>query len=204
MDQRNPSDLPPLSASKNRTAGIQTPPRYHLGGDLFRPAITIAKARDLKFIVHLQQKFSNQLGFLPVQALIEYVDNGWVGVAHENGEPCGYVLGRPAYKYQPLLRPITQTAVAMDAQRRKHGLALLDRLHLRAIAAGQQAMQATCRADLEANDFWSAAGFEPICELTPDNARQQPLIVWRKLLARCKPDWFHTPPPRTGARNHKP
>jgi hypothetical protein len=203
MDER--SDIPRLTGDENvvRTPGIQTPPRHHLGGDLFRPAITIATPADLKFLVHLQQKFSNAVGFLPVQALIEYVDKKLVGVAHENGQPCGYVLGRPAYRYQPLLRPITQAAVAMDAQRRRHGLALIDRMHNRAYQAGQVAMQAICRVDLEANDFWAAAGFEPIVELDRANARGEKLIVWRKLIGRCRPDWFYTPPPRVGTRNQQ-
>lgn len=151
-------------------------------------------------IVHLQKKFSNQLGFLPTKALEWYLENQHVGVAKENGEPVGYVLGRPAFKYQPLMRPITQAAVFLDAQRRHHGLALVNAVCEKAANAGQIVVQASCAADIDAVDFWHDAGFYPIGHHQLENARGREVIVFRRLLVPQCPDWFWTPPPRSGHR----
>lgn len=159
-----------------------------------------ARPQDLKFLSHLQKKFSNQLGFLPTQALQWYVEEGRVGVVTENGEPAGYVLGRPSFRYQRLLRPITQTAVAMDAQRRHLGMSLIDRVCNLARDEHQLAVQAVCAADLEANDFWLAMQFEAIHVFPANNTRGRELIVWRKLVTKTRPDWFELAPPDPGTR----
>jgi N-acetylglutamate synthase-like GNAT family acetyltransferase len=159
-----------------------------------RPA-TVA---DTRYLRHLQRKFSDALGFLPTAAIDWYAESGNVAIAEENGEPAGYLLGRPALNWQPLLRPIYQAAVAMDAQRRHHGLALLRTVEAAAEAAGQTGLQANCAAGLEANEFWHAAGFIPICYLTPLNCRTRPLICWRKPLTNKIPLWFSRPPVRHG------
>lgn len=173
----------------------QEPRRGSSGGVPCFTKIRRARPADAKFLSHLQKKFSNQLGFLPTKALAWYIENLRVGVALENGEPCGYVLGRERFRFCPLMRPITQTAVAMDAQRRHHGLALVQAICKQAIDAKQLAVQAVCAEDLEANDFWLAAGFEAIDVTAPENARGRKLIIWRKQLISTRPDWFNQVPP---------
>lgn len=160
--------------------------------------VCVATSRHQGIVLDLQRKFSNQLGFIPTPATLWYIESGNVGIAHENGEACGFLLGRPAFRYQPLLRPITQAAIAMDAQRRHHGLALLAALEARALKAGQLALQCCCAEDLDANEFWAIAGFVPIDLLIPNNARGRAICVWRKQLTHTAPSWFFTPPPRTG------
>lgn len=160
--------------------------------------VIVATSRHQGMVMDLQRKFTNQLGFIPSAATLWYIESGNCGIALENGEPCGMLLGRPAFRYQPLLRPITQAAVYMDAQRRHHGLALLAALEGRALKAGQLALQCCCAEELAANEFWSIAGFVPIDLLLPDNARGRGIVVWRKQLTPTLPDWFYTPPPRTG------
>lgn len=154
-------------------------------------------------VMELQRKFSNQLGFLPSAAIDWYLEQGLVGIARENAEPCGYVLGRPAFQHQPLMRPITQAAVFMDAQRRHHGLALVNRVCAKAAEAGQLVVQCSCAADIDAVDFWTQAGFVPIHTHKLDNARGREIFVFRRLLVPQCPDWFWTPPPRSGYRARK-
>lgn len=166
--------------------------------------IRIATAADLTFVLHLQRKFSNQVGFLPTPAVEQYLAKTAITIATENGEPAGYLLGNHALSWQPLLRPITQAAVCFDAQRRRHGLQLIHTVEADAIAAGQLGLQANCREDLDANAFWRAAGFVAICRLKPDNARGRPVIVWRKPLTRKLPLWFAAPPLRAGHRASTP
>lgn len=162
--------------------------------------IVIARALDLKFLTSLQAKFSNDLGFLPTAALKWYIENKRVGLGTENGEPAGYVLGRTHFKFQPLMRPITQACVAMDAQRRQLGMQLVGRVIAQAHDAGQLAVQAICAEDLEANAFWRALDFTTVAILEPDNCRGRKLVVWRRPLRDTMPDWFYMPPQTAGTR----
>lgn len=154
-------------------------------------------------MVDLQKKFSNQLGFLPSKALDFYIESKNVGIALENDAPCGYVLGRPAFRYNPLMRPITQAAVYMDAQRRHHGLALVEGVCRRAHAAKQLVVQASCAADIEAIDFWLTANFMPIGTHTLDNRRKREIIVFRRCLTTSVPVWFWNKPLHHGHKGRK-
>lgn len=155
---------------------------------------------DLPYVKSLAAKFSNQLGFLPQCALEEYLNHKWVLLTTQNATTAGYILGRPRFRWQPLMAPITQAAVAMDAQRRRHGIALVDAWANRARAAGKLAVQAICANDVEAMEFWPAAGFESVCELSPRNARGRQLTCWRRSLSDSRPDWFFQVPPVAGSR----
>lgn len=167
---------------------------------LFIPSksIVIADADDLQFILHLQRKHSNALGFLPTPAIDWYINNSRVLLGRENDTEAGYLLGRTHLRWNHGIRPITQAAVAMDAMRRHLGLAMLQRTETAAREAGQLALQASCREGLDANEFWKAAGFEEICRLQPHNARRKLMIVWRKQITPVRPDWFNVPPPVAG------
>lgn len=169
-------------------------------GKLANGVATIHKGRDrdVKFLIHLQREYPNAIGFLPTQALENYLQAGRVKITTENGEAAGFILAGRALRWQPLLRPIYQAAVAMDATRRHHGLALLADIEAEAKAAGQIGLQANCAAELEANEFWKAAGFVAIGIMTPDNARRRDIICWRKPLTRSLPTWFAHLPQRAG------
>lgn len=153
---------------------------------------------DLNFLVHLQKRFSNALGFIPRQGLEWYLENRRVYLAVENGQPSGYCLGRERLKHTPELRPVTQAAIDFSAQRRKAGLALVRRFEDEARQANQQGLQAMCREGLDANHFWLAAGFEEIGRYDPENTRNRPMICWRKLLAPHRPYWFNEMPTYCG------
>jgi hypothetical protein len=88
----------------------------------------------------------------------------------------------------------------MDAQRRHHGLAMLKEIEAEAVADGLLAIQACCAVGLESNDFWRAAGFLPICHLTPDTKAGREIICWRKPLTRNVPIWFAMLPEKSGHR----
>lgn len=157
-----------------------------------------ATPRDLLFVLDLQRKYSNQVGYLPTPAIERYLTDNDISIAVDNDTPAGYLLGKPTLRWQPLLAPITQAAVAMDAQRRHHGLNLLADLAAAAAARGQVGLQACCAVGVEANEFWHAAGFVPICHMTPDNARSREIICWRLPLTKRIPLWFAQPPARAG------
>lgn len=161
-------------------------------------AIRVATDADSLFLRSLQRKYSNQLGFLPGKALDEMRQCGRQFVGLENGEPAGYVTGWRRLKCQTAVAPIIQAAVAMDARRRRLGLALVEDFCCDAWVDGRQAVQCWCAADLEAVDFWAAAGFVQIAEREPLNARRRRLLLFRRPLPGCTDDVLRTPPRRAG------
>jgi GNAT superfamily N-acetyltransferase len=161
-------------------------------------SVTLATTAQLSFLLDLQKKFSNQLGFLPRQAIQEYVDTRRVLIARENGEPAGYLLAPRRLASLPHVVPLVQTAIAFDAQRRGLGLLLVDVVTAWAISDGRSMLQAWCRADLTANDFWRSAGFFPVAQRRTPNARRQPLILWRRPLTAILPTAMLALPTRAG------
>lgn len=165
--------------------------------------IRIATTYDKAFVDDLAIQFSNALGFIPNQALDWYLSAGCVRLGLENGEPAGYILSREYLRWNRAMRPITQAAVCMDAQRRHLGLAILSDLEDHARSAGQIATQACCREGLESNAFWEAAGYQLICKLDPQSARARHVNVWRKQITPYRPTWFEVVPPVAGYRAKK-
>lgn len=166
-----------------------------------RPSrLAVATPNDLKFVDSLQRKFARSLGFLPTEALRTNLERGNVTLTRENDDAAGYILVRPVLRWQPKLASVIQAAVCMDAQRRQHGLALLLRFESEARARGQVALQANCAVGVEANEFWSAAGFKPIAHLTPETKSGRHIICWRKPLTRNLPAWFADLPQKAGHR----
>lgn len=166
-----------------------------LNGD---QAIRGSTAADSLFLRDLQRRFSNQLGFLPGAALEEMRQSGRQFVGTENGEPAGYLTGWRRLKCQTAVAPIIQAAVAMDARRRRLGLALVEAFCQDAWVDGRLVVQCWCAADLEAVDFWDAAGFVQIGEREPGNARRRRLLLLRRPLPGCPDDVLRAPPRRAG------
>jgi N-acetylglutamate synthase-like GNAT family acetyltransferase len=184
-----------------------SPPPVGSGDPVFIPQldqIRTARPEDEKFVDHLQKKFANCVGFLPKIAITNLIEAGHIRLTVENGEGAGYILSRPRLVWQPKMRSITQACVAMDAQRRHHGLALLETISMEARAGGLLAIQACCAVGLDSNGFWAAAGFVPVCHMTPENVRGREIICWRKPLTSVVPTWFAMPPKFAGHRAAKP
>ena len=118
-----------------------------------------ATPADLAYVVALQKRNHEALGFIPRAALSEKIDLGRIWLTRENGDPAGYLhhgsLAVPEVR-------IFQAAVQYDARRRHHGLALVADLVERAREAGARGISLRCLDFLDANDFWTAAGFKRI------------------------------------------
>lgn len=165
--------------------------------------IVRATPADLAYVVALQKRNGEALGFIPRAALSEKIDLGQIYLATENDDPAGYLhhgsLAVPEVR-------IFQAAIQYDARRRHHGLALVADLVARASDAGARGVSLRCLDFLDANDFWRAAGFRRIA--TERGARGA-LNVWAaRLDGRIEtnnvldPFHFHSrvhPCPRCGA-----
>lgn len=147
-------------------------------------ATRLAVTRDACYIEHLQRRFTQEIGFVTRAATLERIKQGNVVIATENGDAAGFLLGATAISNGQHIRPIYQACIQFDAQRRHHGLALLDQLTAAATLHRQTIIQCWCRQELEANDFWNAAGFVKIAMRDVNACRGVPCILWRKPLVK--------------------
>lgn len=172
-------------------------PPYKQAADV---VIRLATLADLPYLISLQKRFTNQLGFMPAKAFEEWINGDHVELAMENGDPAGYILTRERVNSARWCRPLTQVAVQVDAQRRSVGLALLDRVARRATQELLEGLQCWVAADIAAVDFFKAAGFTAICSRAPRNARRRTLILFRKSLQPFDNSDFFSPPRVAGCR----
>lgn len=132
---------------------------------------------DLKFLDHLQKKYSHQLGFLPRQALEWNIANGRVSLALENGEPAAYLLGKGCYLRDPHFGIIYQAAVSYDSRRRLVGTALVQHF-MDHMQPEVRLIGLWCAQDIEANEFWNACGFEAIAARHGSRRKGRVHIFW--------------------------
>jgi N-acetylglutamate synthase-like GNAT family acetyltransferase len=139
-----------------------------------------ATARDLAYVVHLQKRHGDAIGFLPRAALAQKIDLSRVWLARENGQAAGFL--HHGSLAQPEVR-IFQAALLSAARRRHLGLALVADLVARARDAGARGVSLRCLSYLEANDVWTAAGFRL---LTTEPGAKGTLNVWGKEIANFR------------------
>jgi len=136
--------------------------------------------KDIRFIDHLQKKYREQLGMLPTQALEAKIGKGQISLAMENDEPAAYIMGNGHYMRDPHFGIIYQAAVSYDARRRLLGTALVQHFidHAPGICDVGRLIGLWCAQDIEANEFWSACGFEAIAARHGSQRRGRVHIFW--------------------------
>lgn len=141
--------------------------------------ISLARPSDLPFIEHLSNRFSWEVGFVPRIALVNRIEGrrgGGVLLARVNGQEGGFL------HYGSLLRDecrLFQAAIDYDLQRQHHGLALVEKFVEQVDEAGVRLITLRCLASLNANKFWTAAGFK---RSGIEQGARGPLVVWAKRL----------------------
>lgn len=144
--------------------------------------VWLAVPGDLPMIVDLQRKFSDALGFIPRAGVEQIIRSRSAIIATQNGQPAGALLYKPLLKHDPRACPILQAAVYRDAQRRHHGLSLVEHLAQTATRNGSHFLQCWARDDLPDLDFWTAAGFHRITTRPGGSRRDRPVILFRRPL----------------------
>lgn len=144
--------------------------------------IRIANQADLKFVLDLQRKFSNQIGYLPAGPTNRELERGRILVGELNATEAGMLLWQPQFVGQPKTAGIIQAAVAMDAQKRYLGLRLVSEVIDTATKNGSTILQAWCRSDLESNAFWQALGFLTVATRPGGTSKGKPHLLWRLAL----------------------
>jgi len=144
--------------------------------------IRLANDNDLRFILHLQRQYSEQLGYIPRQPTEAHLLAGNILLAETNDDDTGFLLILPGLAHQPTTAAIIQAAIRLDAQRQTYGLQLVTLAETAARQAGKTIIQAACRANLEANLFWKAAGYQITAYHAAGHKRRNQTLLWRKAL----------------------
>ncbi len=132
---------------------------------------------DIRFLDHLQKKYRNQLGFLPLQALESNIERGNVSLVLENDEPAAYLLGKGNYLRDAHFGIIYQAAVSYDARRRLVGTALVQHF-MDHMAPGIRLIGRWCAQRIEANELWNPCGSEAIAARHGSRRRGRVHIFW--------------------------
>ena len=124
---------------------------------------TISKlsTTDLDAVDELMKRNSGTVGFLPLTALVDYLEKGWVlGAVSENGSLIAYLLyaaNRDRFR-------ITQLCVAEDFRGQGMARQLLNAL--KDSATTQKVIRLSCRNDFPAHSLWPKLGFVSVDEKT--------------------------------------
>lgn len=125
------------------------------------------------------KRFRQTLGFLPREALLSYLDKGWVfGATADEHQLVGYLLYAA---YRDYFR-ITQLCVSDE--HRGQGIAKELLNTLKESATTQKVIRLSCRRDFPAHDMWPRLGFIPIHEKRGRSQDGHPLTLWCLTLAQ--------------------
>ena len=124
------------------------------------------------------KRHSQTVGFLPREALRDYIDKESVlGAKTDDGQIVGYLL----YAAYPNRFRIAQLCVSEDFRGQGIAKKLVD--HLKATATTQKVIKLHCRRDFPAHKMWSKLGFVPLDETPGRSAERYPLTLWCLTLA---------------------
>ena len=150
--------------------------------------VRAAAAGDLKFIDHLQSRFSHQVGYLPLVALEKKIKQGQVWVSLERGQPAGYVLGASGYKRRDDVAIIYQSAIDYSAQRRLLGTLLVE-CWAASLPSAVNQICLWCAQDIDANLFWRSLGFQAIAWRAGSISKGRVHIYWSRLTPETPADF---------------
>ncbi len=148
----------------------------------------------------LQRKLAKFVGYLHKPALEKYARRDQIFPAFDNDELCGYVLfnDTPAKKLRtniPACARIYQAAIQYDAQRIRHGSAIVNQVAARARQRGFWFLDCFVTDTIPANEFWKTIGFDLVGSRKGGNKRNRILNHWRlRLPAQPKTPLITIPP----------
>ena len=124
------------------------------------------------------KRYSRTLGFLPREALREYLRKGGAfGVKTDDDQLVGYVL----FAAYPDYFRIAQLCVSEEYRRQNWASRLVSKLE--ETADRQRIIRLHCRRDFAAHEIWPRLGFEPLDEKKGRSATGEPLTLWCRALA---------------------
>lgn len=141
--------------------------------------VTKLTVADSDAVDALMMRNSSTLGFLPMEAIRDYLNKGTVlGIKLEGGKLIGYLLYAA---YSDRFR-IVHLCVSEDFQGQGNARRLFE--SLKSETTTQNRIVLNCRNDFPANDMWDKLGFIPLSEKPGRSMDGFPLTHWEFLLSR--------------------
>ena len=142
-------------------------------------SVTKLTVADSDAVDALMRDNSRTLGFLPMEALRDYLEKGTVlGIKLESGKLIGYLLYAA---YADRFR-IVHLCVSEDFQGQGNARRLFK--SLKSETTTQNRIVLNCRNDFPANDMWDKLGFIPLSEKPGRSMDGSPLTHWEFLLSK--------------------
>ena len=133
---------------------------------------------DLNAVDELMKRYSQWLGFLPREALQNYLEKGTVlGATNDDGQLVGYLLYADRYDYFR----ITHLCVSEEYQQQGIATQLVN--NLKGLADTQKAIKLNCRRDFPANNLWRKLKFVALDEKPGRSKEGHLLTIWHLILA---------------------
>ena len=133
---------------------------------------------DLNAVDELMKRYRQWLGFLPREALQNYLEKGTVlGAKADDGQLVGYLLYADRYDYFR----ITHLCVLEEYQRQGIAKRLVN--NLKGLANTQKVIKLNCRRDFPANNLWNKLGFVALGEKPGRSKEGHLLTIWHFMLA---------------------
>ena len=139
------------------------------------PDISLSKLKvgDLRAVDVLMKRHSQTLGFLPMEALREYLAKGRILGAKDNqGQLAGYLL------YYSSSNRFRIVHLCVSESFRGLGVARCLLEMLKGSVTTQSHIKLDCRRDFSANSLWPKLGFVPINEKPGRSLARLPLTTW--------------------------
>lgn len=143
-------------------------------------AITVStlSSSDIDRVDELMKRNSKTLGFLPREALRDYLTRNTVlGAEADNGALAGYLL----YAEYPERYRIAHLCVSEHFRGRSIAKHLLEALVAKRTT--QCTIRLNCRKDYDAHHVWPKLGFDPVDEKPGRSAEGLPLVSWELRLS---------------------
>ena len=138
-------------------------------------------AGDIDAVDGLRKANGATLGFLPREALLAYLQKGWVlGVKRSEGSLAAYVL------FANRTSDVRVAHLCVNREIRGKGLArrLIERLATDSRHRGLLSLELHCRRDFDVNAMWEKLGFIPWGEKPGRAGSGTTLTLWRRELAQ--------------------
>jgi len=144
-----------------------------------RRTVVVGVPEDIKYVKDLQNRWTNNIGFLPACALERYLDRRQILIVRENDEPAGYLIW--TFRKDGIVR-IPQVAIEHELLRSTIGSKIMTHLRRAADRGHCSIIRLRSRSDLPANQFWPTLGFKPTSVVAHPTTRGLPLIEWTNQL----------------------